>query len=329
MVNQSRQPNEPHDKFIKEFMPVVLKNLFDSQTSVSVQLSEDLAIDVLCIAIKDRQQQVEIDRSLGLLGRLVSIHPTIIIEHYSGYLDLEDIDSCILRSAIYWELNKSQVDTSRKIRVTKDSAMNPTPLHLDRPFTWIFTAKCGENSLKRWGAIQDPEFGEHVYRLATPGLSMGIVDLESLPHNSETMLLKMLGKADSAKLAFAEILKLDPNLELRNDIIEVSIKYCIYLEKSELELTEEELEFMAYLTIESAYQEWVEERRAEGVREGIIKSAIKMVSGRFGVSDLTSQIIARLDKLTEQQLDEFTSNFFDWQHPSEMLDWLNKAIAGF
>ena len=28
----------------------MLKNLFESQTSVSVQLSEELAIDVLCIA---------------------------------------------------------------------------------------------------------------------------------------------------------------------------------------------------------------------------------------------------------------------------------------
>ena len=96
MANQQRKPNDSHDKFIKEFMPVVLKNLFDSQTSVSVQLSEELAIDVLCIAIQDRQQPVESDNSLGLLGRLVSIHPTIIIEHYSGYLELEDLDSCIL-----------------------------------------------------------------------------------------------------------------------------------------------------------------------------------------------------------------------------------------
>jgi hypothetical protein len=81
---------------------------------------------------------------LGLLGRLMLIHPTIIIEHYSGYLDLEDIDSCVLRSAIYWELNKSQSDSTNKLRVTKDSAINPNPLHPDRPFTWIFAAKCGE-----------------------------------------------------------------------------------------------------------------------------------------------------------------------------------------
>ena len=325
MTNQQRKPNDPHDKFIKEFMPVVLKNLFDSQTGVSVQLSEDSAIDVLCIAIKDRQQPVEIDNSLGLLGRLVSIHPTIIIEHYSGYLDLEDVDSCVLRSGIYWELNKDKVDKSRKVRVTKNSATDPNPLYLDRPFTWIFTAKCSENTLKRWGAVEDPEFGAHVYRLA-PGLSMGIVDLDSLPYNADTILLKMLGQAESAKLAFADILKLDPKLELRNDIIEVSIKHCIYLEQVKVKLTDEELEFMTYVKTEEAYQEWVRERRAEGkiegIREGIIKSATNMVRAKFGADALTPDVSDRLEQLNEQQVDDFTAKIFSWQHSTEMADWL-------
>ena len=333
MTNQQGKPNDPHDKFIKEFMPVVLKNLFDSQTGVSVQLSENLAIDVLCIAIKDRDDQVKDDNSLGLLGRLVGIHPTIIIEHYSGYLDLEDVDSCVLRSGIYWELNKDKVDKSRKVRVTKSSATDPNPLYLDRPFTWIFTAKCSKNTLRRCGAVEDPEFGQHIYRLA-PSFSMGIVDLDSLPYNADTILLKMLGRAESAKLAFADILRLDPALELRNDIIEVSIKHCIYLEKVKVKLTDEELEFMTYVKTEEVYQEWVRERRAEGkiegiregIREGIIKSATKMVRGRFGVSNLTAQIIDRLDELSEQQLDQFTSKFFDWQHPNEILGWLTNLL---
>jgi hypothetical protein len=316
-----------------------LKNLFESQTSVSVQLSEELAIDVLCIAIlpwrgsaNDRERQVTSDNSLGLLGRLVAIHPTIIIEHYSNYLDLEDIDSCILRSAIYWELNKSKVDNSRKTRVTKDSVMNPNPLHLDRPFTWIFTAKCGENSLRRWNAIPDPEFGAHVYRLAAPGLSMGIVDLESLPYSSDTMLLKMLGRAESAKQAFADIIKLDPNLELRNDIIEVSIKHCIYLEQVQPELTEEDLIFMTYVQeVEVAYQEWVKKRQAEGKLEGMIEGMIEgkiqsantMVRSKFGVDVLTPAIRDRLSQLNEQQLDEFTAKIFNWQDASEMIAWLD------
>jgi hypothetical protein len=321
MTDRNRKPNEPHDQFIKQFVPVVLKNLFESQTSVPIQLPEKLAIDILCTAIR-RDEQVEIDNSLGLLGRLVAIHPTIIIEHYSNYLDLEDIDSCILRSAIYWELNKSTSDSSRQTRVTKDSAMNPNPLHLDRPFTWIFTAHCGDNSLRRWNAIPDPEFGAHVYRLAAPGLSMGIVDLESLPYNSDTMLLKMLAKAESAKRAFADIIKLDTNLELRTDIIEVSLKHCIYLEEFQSELTEEDLSFMTYVQeVEAAYQRWVEKRKAEGKLELVNK----MVLAKFGVDVLTLEVSDRLSKLDEQQLDEFTSKIFEWQDFSDMTNWLNNC----
>jgi hypothetical protein len=315
---QERQlgSNDPHDKFIKEFMPVILKNLFDSQTSVSVQLSERLAIDVLCVA-KD-PDRLTIDTSLGLLGRLVNIHPTIIIEHYSNYLDLEDVDSCVLRSAIYWELNKNNVNKLRKIRVTKDSASTPEPLHLDRPFTWIFAAKCSDNSLRRWGAILAPEFGEHVYRLSPPGLSMGIVILESLPYNADTMLLKMLGQAESAKQAFGDILLLDPQLELRNDIIEVSIKYCIYLEKIQVGLSEEELKFMTYVKTEEVYQEWVKERHIESIR-GLIA---KMVIAKFGSDALTPDVSDLLNRLNERQFDEFTSKIFGWQHPNEMTEWL-------
>lgn len=334
MAERNPKPNEPHDQFIKQFVPIVLKRLFESETSVSVQLSEELAIDVLCRAI-NREGAIAPDPDLGLLGRLVAVHPTVIIEHYSGYLDLEDVDSCILRSAIYWELNKGKSDSSRKIRVTKDSVLSPHPLHLDRPFTWIFAAKCGENTLKRWNAIPDPELGAHVYRLAAPGSCMGIVDIESLPYNLDTVLVKMLGKAESAKRAFADILKLDPGLELRNDIIEVSLRHCIYLEEFRSQLTPEELDFMTYLQeVEEAYQRWVKQRQAEGKIEGIrqgiqqgiqqgkLASIYNMARAKFGKDAIAPDISDALSQLTEPQLDEFTSKIFQWQEVSEMISWL-------
>jgi hypothetical protein len=50
------------------------------------------------------------------------------------------------------------------------------------------------------------------------------VDIESLSYNLGTMLLKMHMLAESGKLVFAEIIRLDPNLELGNDIIEMSVQ---------------------------------------------------------------------------------------------------------
>jgi hypothetical protein len=325
--NRPNEPRKPHDKFIKQFVPVVLKDLFTTQTGVTVQLSEKLAIDVLCVAIEGDRQP---DESLGLFGRLVAIHPTIIIEHYSNYLDLEDIDSCILRSGIYWELNKNIVSSSRKTRLTKDSAMNPNPLHPDRPFTWIFAAHCSNNLLRAWNAVPDPVFGEPVYCLGANGLYMGLVILESLPHNSDTMVLKMLGKAASVKLAIDDIIKLDPQLELRNDIIRVSVKYCVYLQQTQLELTEEELSFMTYIKevkgVEEAYEQWVKDRQAEGEvkgkLEGKLESVHQILRSKFKLDSLTPEVETLLAKLDGQQLNELISKIFDWQNLSEMIVWL-------
>jgi hypothetical protein len=113
MSTQNPRSNDPHDKFIKQLMPVVLKKSFESETSVSVELAEELAIDVLCTAV-DQNNPMTVDPELGLLGRLMAVHPTIIVEHYSDYLSLEDIDSCILRSGMYWERRKGLVDSRRR-----------------------------------------------------------------------------------------------------------------------------------------------------------------------------------------------------------------------
>ena len=90
-----------------------------------------------------------------------------------------------------------------------------------------------------------------------------------------------------------------------------------------MELAEEELEFMTYLKIAEVYQEWVQERRAEGIQEGITK----MVLARFGINDSTAQISTRLEKLNEQQINEFTAIFFEWQNPSEALAWLMNILG--
>lgn len=321
MARRKNQPKDHIDEFIKNAIPLMVKTLCKGTAPVAVKTKEDLEIDIVLTVIKDRQLRV--NDSLGLLGRLVTVHPTTIIEHYSGYLDAEDIDSCILRSGLYWELNKDTTDKSDNIRLTKDSAMNPNPLHPDRPFTWILAVDCGKNLLKRWQAVEDPDFGTGVYRLATPGLTMGIVHIEALPYNRETMTLKLLGNADSAQTAFSDVIKLDPNLELRNDIIETSVEHCVYLQKFKEELTEEDRKFMAITSkTQEAVKEWVDARH----KEAKLEMASRQIGRKYGVDILTTQISRKLDRLTEQQLDEFAVKIFDWQDSNEMEAWLQNSI---
>jgi Domain of unknown function (DUF4351) len=325
MTTPNPRPNDPHDKFIKQLLPAVLNNLFDSQDSVPVQLAESLVIDVLCKAIP-RDESVAVDPLFGLLARLMAIHPTIIVEHYSGYLDLDDIDSCVLRSGLYWEMNKSQSDSFAKIRVTKDSAVNQTPLHPSRPFTWILAAHCGSNSLRRWAAAPALEFGDGVYWLSPPGLCMGVVEIESLPVSFDTVLLRMMGRAATAREAFDAVFRLDSRLDLRNDIIKVAIKHCVYLQQFESDLlTEEALSFMVYIQdVEQAYERWVMERRAEGKLEGKLEGEVALVVKQLTrkVGGLSPDLVARVGLLSLERVEDLGVALLDFSSVDDLVGWL-------
>jgi hypothetical protein len=327
------KPKDPHDNFIKQFLPAVLSQLFDSRTSVPVQLPEKLVIDVLCKAIP-RDESIAVEPLLGLLGRLMAVHPTIIVEHYSGYLDLEDVDSCVGRSVIYWEMHKGQSSKSEKIRVTKSSATNRTPLYPDRPFTWILAAKCGENTFRRWDVVPAVEFGDGVYWLGPPGLSMGVVEIESLQVSLDTVLLRLMGKAATAREAFEAVFRLDPGLDLRNDIIDVAIKHCIYLQQFESDLlTEEASDFMVYIQdVEQAYESWVMARRAEGRLEGKLEGrlegklegevalVIKLLTRKVG--GLSPDLVARVGLLSLERVEELGVALLDFDCVDDLVGWL-------
>jgi hypothetical protein len=325
MTTPNPRPNDPHDKFIKQLLPAVLKNLFDSQDIVPVQLPEALFIDVLCKAVP-KDESVVGEPLLGLLARLMAVHPTIIVEHYSGYLDLDDIDSCVLRSGIYWEMNKAQSDSSAKIRVTKDSAVNRTPLHADRPFSWILATRCGSNSLRRWAASPAVEFGEGVYWLGPPGLGMGVVEIESLPVSFDTVLLRLMGKAATAREAFDAVFRLDSRLDLRNDIIDVAIKHCIYLQQFESDLlTKEASDFMVYIQdVEQAYESWVIARRAEGKIEGKIEGEVTLVIKQLTrkVGDLSPDLVERVGLLSLERVEDLGVALLDFDSVDDLVVWL-------
>ncbi len=90
-------------------------------------------------------------------------------------------------------------------------------LKREKPFTWILTVNCSQNTLKNWAAQPDPELGEGVYRLP-PAAMMGIVVLEELPAGSETLWLKMLSSGQSCQQAFIAIEQLSGSRRERETI---------------------------------------------------------------------------------------------------------------
>jgi hypothetical protein len=176
-------------------------------------------------------------------------HPTIIVEHYGGYLNQKNLNVSITRKNLYWEPKETElIEAARvELQLKKSEQLSPDArqeIEIQNPFTWVLAVNCGDKLLKLCEAKPLTEYGEGVYELSK-FLRMGIVVIDRVPDGEDTLWLKMLGDKDSARRAFGEIEQLSPNRREKNDTIKTSLKYCVYLQGFPVEsLTEEEQEFM-------------------------------------------------------------------------------------
>ncbi|MBW4509121.1 MAG: hypothetical protein KME64_21760 [Scytonematopsis contorta HA4267-MV1] len=322
-----------HDRFFKFYIQSLYKTKGDTLQNIQVRNDEDLEIDLMFTGVRENagwQQE-----NLGLFDILMQEHPTIIIEHYSSYLEDTDILKSITRKNLYWERKqkelvenaKSELELTSSQRLSKEAKKQ---IENQNPFTWILTVNCSEKLLALCGAQPATELGTGVYRLSQI-FRMGIVIIEQLVDSPETMWLKMLGGKHSAQTAFESIKQLSPERREKNDIISACIKYCVYLRNiPTYSLTPEEEDFMKTMAqidawyeaeINKAKLEGKIEGKIEGKLEGKIESASTIIRAKFGAQVLTPQIASQLEELNEQQLDDFIVGMFNWQQ-KEMESWL-------
>jgi hypothetical protein len=197
---------------------------------------------------------------LGLFDKLMQVHTTIAIEHFSGYLEETDIHKSITRKNLYWEPKKrEQIEIIRTHQnLKKSERLSPellAQIENQNPFTWVLAVNCSEQLLRACQAQMDSELGTGVYRLAQ-FLRMGIVVIDRLPDSRETMWLKMLGNRESAQKAFGAIAQLSSDRREKNDIIRACVKYCVYLREIPTDsLTPEEQDFMRTMAQVDAWYE--------------------------------------------------------------------------
>ncbi len=345
-----------HDRFFKFYIQSLYKYKGDTRQNIQVRNDEDLEIDLMFIGKTENEGWQE--EKLGLFDLLMQIHHTIIVEHYSGYLEETDILKSITRKNLYWEPKKKEqieiAKTQQKLtnsqRLSKEASAQ---IESHNPFTWILTVNCSPKMLELCGAKPAPEFGLGVYRLI-PILRMGIVVIDQLEYSPETMWLKMLGDRVAANRAFGDIRQLLPEQREKNDIIIACTKYCVYLQELPTEnLEEEDRDYMKTMAqIDAWYEAELNKAKLQGKQEsefimelfdkvrseirgelkgeiigelkGKIESANKTVQARFGVDALTPQLISQIERLNKKQLDEFIVGMLGWQQLSEMEEWLSE-----
>lgn len=324
-----------HDRFFKFYIQSLYKTKGNTLQNIQVRNDEDLEIDLLFIAEQENIGWKQ--ENLGLFDRLMQEHPTLIIEHYSSYLEETDIKKSITRKNLYWDRKQKELQdniTNQPNQPQKKEVRKQ--IDNQNPFTWILTVHCSQKLLNLCNARAATELGTGVYRLS-PILRMGIVIIEQLENTPETMWLKMLGNKETAKTAFDSIKQLPPKLREKNDIISACIKYCVYLKDIPADsLTSEDKDFMRTMEqIDAWYEGEMNKARLEGELkgklegklEGKIESVNTIIKAKFGVSALTPQIASQLEELNSQQLDEFILGIFNLQQQAEMEKCLDEIVG--
>jgi hypothetical protein len=239
-------------------------------------------------------------------------HPTIIIEHFSGYLNQKNLHISVTRKNLYWEPKEAELIEANRIELQLNKSEQlpqqaRAQIEHQNPFTWVLAVNCGDKLLNLCDAKPLTEYGAGVYELSQ-FLRMGIVVIDRLPENADTLWLKMLGDKDSARQAFGEIEQLSPTRREKNDIIKTSLKYCVYLRGLPTEsLTEEEQEFMrtmeqvdAWFDAEIAQAERKAEQRAKQENQ-------REIAANLMRKNISLEIISEATGLTTEQLQALQS----------------------
>jgi antitoxin component of RelBE/YafQ-DinJ toxin-antitoxin module len=303
-----------HDRFFKFYVQALYKTKGETRKNIKVMNDEELEIDCMFLAQSDKLGWQQED--LGLFDRLMKKHPTIIVEHYSGYLNQKNINISIVRKSLYWEPKEVElIEAARvELKLKKSEQLPPEAreqIEVQNPFTWVLAVNCGDKLLNLCDAKPLAEYGEGVYELSK-FLRMGIVVIDRLSDGEDTLWLKMLGDKDSARQAFGKIEQLSPSRREKNDIIRTSLKYCVYLRGLPTEsLTEEEREFMRTMEQVDA---WFDAEIAEAEQKAAQKAAQKAkqenqqdIALKMLGENIPLDVIERVTGLTIEQLQSLRS----------------------
>jgi Domain of unknown function (DUF4351) len=310
------------DDFSKAYTTALYRTKGTVTTNVQVKSDENLEIDLLFIAnLANPAWETE---DLGLFDRLMTVHPTIAVEHYSGYLRPEHFSRCVSRMDFY-VAGETKAATKRGDRLKIGQ----------KPFTWMIATACSRKMLRSFGAVPDKALGPGVYRISS-GWRIGLVIVRELPETLETLWLRGLGKDKILSEAFTGIRSLPETKRERNDIVEVCIKHFKYLvEKSVTDLSEEEGNFMKTMQeIDILYQAEMSRVRSEGLQEGQKEGrqegrqeqgaamSLRLLNRRVGPIAIDLQ--EKVKALPLEQLDLLGEDLLDFSGLEDLVGWLER-----
>jgi hypothetical protein len=302
------------DDFSKAYTTALYQSKGQVSLNVRVKSDENLEVDLLFVG--NPNSLAWQSEKLGLFDRLMQIHPTIFVEHYSGYLKPKHIRRCLTRRDLY--ISGEEKDCQKRQEVFHESQY---------PFTWMLATGCSKAILESHGATPMPDVGTGVYQIA-PAFGIGIVVIRELPKTPETPWLRGLGKDKILSEAFIGISELPVTRRERNDILEVCIKHFQYLNEksSSSRLTTEEEDFMKTMQdIDRLYKAEMDRSRVEGRLQGELTGQqgliIYLLTKKVG--NLSDERLDRIKALPIDCLLGLGEALLDFTQMADLVAWLD------
>ena len=296
-----------HDRFFKQYIQELYQGKGTFFANINLTAEEDLFIDVMFKPNRDLRAWEE--QNLGLLDWVMvkSDSSNLIVEHYSHYFERDDFDKCLLRSL----LNKTK-EAKRKERQST--------------FTWVLTARLSEPKSREYGAKPYPQTPANLQPSASgqppivyicDAIDIGIIVIERLPLNEETMWLKLLGKEVDCKAAYQAI-RTAPRSRSKSATLKACHKFNAYINSlPAAEKTEEDMVILRSIeSIDRDYTKDVDDWLAEGQ----LNTVRKFLSARFG--QISSTLDEKLARLSSADLDRLLVESVEWTSIEGLVKYL-------
>jgi len=291
---------ERHDQFAKALLKSLLEPLGRVTRHFEVP-AESLHVDVVFEGVDPSVEPEDLER-FGFLGRLVD--QPCLFEPYRS--PLQDAHLLTAMAKLTW----SRLEHLRRKKQKSKQPTHESPPLLP-PRLWILTPNATQGRLRAHalspaaelnGHPPDPQWWER--RLWPSGVYMngtawgfGVIVLNELPIQRETLLLRLLGKGQTQLEALEQVRRLPTDDPLRKPVLHLIHKWRILFREAP-SATREEREVT--MLIDTFYDEWHNRARNEGRNEGQLEGlrvALRRAwRKRFG--DLPPQVDADLERLS-------------------------------
>jgi hypothetical protein len=301
----------PHDEFVKEFIPELIKDWGKANSGENVQ-AQRREIDVFFEPTKPVPTTPD---TLGLLGKLAQ--RTVLFEVFRNPVETYQITECLAKL----------FDVQLAIR--KENKQNKTQSSSEEePFLWILTPTLAAEKLESFGAKSNSNWGQGIF-LLPPGFKTGIVVIHQLPVNRETLWVRILGKGKVQENAIDELKALPINYPHRENVLQLIGNLYAMLKANREQgdkLEQEDGELIMKLS--PIYVEKLEEFKQVGVQEGLQQGLqqeasliIRLLKRKLG--NISQNLENRIASLPRTTLEDLGEALLDFNSMDDAIAWLD------